>query len=112
MSGRRGCIRLDAGGKELSRFTVDGTSNNCLDVLPNGHILVARCWQNKITEYDPHGKVFWEVSFTSPFTAQRLTNGNTLVASHAPSRVVELDHAGKVVWECKTKTTPWFASRR
>jgi hypothetical protein len=109
------CRRLDAAGQELSRFALGRISNNCLEVLPSGNILVPRFFDGKVVEYDPQGKAVWEVSFPSPFSAQRLPNGNTLIACHEPPRVVEIDRAGKLVWEHKAETLnhrPWFASRR
>ncbi len=109
------CMRLDATGKELSRFAAGNLSNNCLDVLPNGHILVSRFLDNKVTEYDARGKVVWEIPFLSPFSAHRLPNGNTLMTRWEPAQVVEVDRAAKAVWEYKPETPngrAWFASRR
>ncbi len=109
------CLRLDARGKERRRFSVGSISNNCLDVLPNGHLLVPHFFNGKLTEYSAEGKVVWEVELPSSFSAQRLPNGHTLVACHSPARVVELDRAGKVVWERKAESPnfrPWFVSRR
>src|SRR5207302_572463 len=84
------CMKLDAVGKELSRFNVGRVSNNCLDALPNGNVLVSNFFDGKNKEYDPRGKVVWEINWPSPFSAQRLPNGNVLVACHEPARVVEL----------------------
>jgi hypothetical protein len=110
------CVRLDAAGKELSRFTVGETiSNNCLDVLPNGHVIITSIFAGKVTEYDAQGKSVWAISFPSAMSAHRLPNGNTLLACHEPARVVEVDLDGKIVWEHKTETSnhrPWFATRR
>jgi hypothetical protein len=105
------CVRLDAAGKEMTRFAVGRVSNNCLHVMPNGHIVVAKFFDGKVTEYDTEGKVVGEITCPSAFSAQRLPNGNTLIACHEPPRVVELDRAGKQVWEYKTDR-PWFTSRR
>jgi HEAT repeat protein len=109
------CLRLDAAGKELSRFELGRISNNCLEVLPNGNLLVPRFFDAKVVEYDARGQAVWQAAFPSPFTAQRLPNGHTLIACHEPPRVVELDRAGKVVWERAMESAnhrPWFASRR
>jgi hypothetical protein len=109
------CIRLNATGNELSRFAVGKVSNNCLDVLPNGNILIAKYFDGKVTEYSPQGAVVWEVPQVSAFSVQRLPSGNTLVACHQPAQVVELNPAGKVVWKYDAETAnhrPWFASRR
>ena len=109
------CIRRDAAGKEVSRFALGRISNNCLDVLPNGHVVVPKFFDGKVTEYDTRGKSVWEISFPSAMSAQRLPNGNTLLACHEPARVVEVDLDGKIVWEHKTESPnhkPWFATRR
>jgi hypothetical protein len=107
--------RQDATGKELRRFTVGLVSNNCMEVLPSGHILVSKFQSGKITEYDAEGKALGDIPCVSPFSTHRLPGGNTLVACYDPPRVVELDRAGKVVREYKVETLnhrPWFASRR
>ena len=108
-------MRLDATGKELIRFPVGKISNNCLDVLPNGHVLVAKFFDGKVTEYDAKGKVVQELECPSPFSAHRLPNGHTVVACHEPARVVELDRAGKIIWEYKAESPnhrPWHANGR
>jgi hypothetical protein len=105
------CIRLDTAGKEIARFAVGRVSNNCLDVTPNGHVVVSKFFDGKVTEYDAGGKVVSEVNCPNAFSAQRLPNGHTVLACYNPARVVELDRTGKVVWE-HTADRPWFASRR
>jgi hypothetical protein len=109
------CIRLDVAGKQIGSFTVGRISNNCLEVLPNGHLLVSRKFDNKVTEHDARGRPIWEIPIREPFSAQRLPNGNTLVACYEPCQVVELDRAGKVVWDYQLESGnhhPWFTSRR
>jgi hypothetical protein len=105
------CMKLDAAGKVLSSFPVGKISNNCLDVLPNGHIVVAFFFDGAVAEFDAEGKILWKIAFPSAFSPHRLPNGNTLLSCHQPPRLVELDRAGKVVWEQKA-LRPWFASRR
>jgi hypothetical protein len=109
------CLKLDAAGKEVSRFAVGRISNNCLDVLPSGNVVVPHYFEGKVTEYDTQGKVVWEVPCPSCFCAQRLPNGNTLVTCHQPAHVVELDRQGKEVWKYDAGAAnyrPWFANRR
>ncbi len=108
------CHRLDAAGKEVTRFTVGpvyamGTN---IDVLPAGRILVPLYRQNKVVEYDRDGKVVWEANFQLPTSAVRLANGHTLVASYFQQRAVELNREGREVWEFSTDGRPWRARRR
>lgn len=109
------CLKLDPAGKVVSSFPVGRISNNCLDVLPNGHIVVPHFFEGKVTEYDTTGKVVWEVPCPSCFCAQRLPNGNTLVTCHNPAQVVELDRQGTERWKYDAAAAghrPWFANRR
>jgi hypothetical protein len=96
------CVRVDSSGKELGRFPIAGINNGVvsregnLDVTAKGHLLVMQSL-NTVTEFDPAGKVIWQVNVPG-HRATRLANGNTLVASQT-SGVVEVDHAGTVVWQ-------------
>ena len=46
------CIRIGADGKELKSFRVLQVASYGNEVLPNGHVLVAAVYQNKVLEYD------------------------------------------------------------
>jgi HEAT repeat protein len=107
-------FRLDATGKELKSFNVPGGNvANTNEVLPNGHVLTAVSWTNKVTEFDPDGKIVWEVAATQPMTPFRLPNGNTLIPlQQFPAKVVELDRAGKQVAEIPTTTYTQRVRRR
>jgi HEAT repeat protein len=108
-------VRLDAHGKELQSFTVRMRTRlfgGRLDVLPNGRILVPHHLENKVIEYDPSGKVVWEVSVDLPIVATRLPNGNTLVTSMGQNRAVEYNRAGAEVWEYRADTRVTRAVRR
>ena len=91
------CVLMDTTGKELRSFACPGGGAGCIDVLPNGGLLVVR--QNKVAEYDSEGKKLRELDAVNPTTPSGLPNGHVLVSSQGGSRVVELDRAGKVVWE-------------
>jgi HEAT repeat protein len=94
------CLFLDGSGEEIRKFPLPGENNfNCVEVLSNGRILVARQFDNKVTEYDLEGHAAWEASVPQPAHAFRLPNGNTLVGVQSPGRVLELDRTGKQVWE-------------
>jgi HEAT repeat protein len=107
-------IRLDATGKELKSFQVPGGNiSNTNEVLPNGHVLAAIQWMNKVQEFDPDGKVVWEATAMQPMAPFRLPNGNTLVPLQQwPAKVVELDKTGKQVAELTTATYTFRAKRR
>lgn len=92
-------------GKEVRSFAVDQrTSGGRVEVLPDGHVLVAEKDANRIVELDYQGKPVWEARFEQPVAAVRLANGNTLVTSLGQFRAVELDHSGREVWEYRTDT--------
>jgi hypothetical protein len=111
-TGRR-FVRLDSSGKELASFHVNvQTSGGRIDVLPNGHVLVAEMTRGKVVEYDRDGKSVWEADAEQPIAAVRLRNGNTLVTSMNQNRAIELDRAGKEVWEYKSDTRVTRAWRR
>jgi len=109
------CLTLDAAGKEVGRFAAGRISNNCMEVQPNGNVLVAKYFDGRVTEYDPKGNAVWDVAVPSAFAPSRLPNGNTLVACHEPARVVEVDRAGTIIHEHKAESPnhrPWFTSSR
>jgi HEAT repeat protein len=108
------CIRLDSAGKELRSFRLVGPGRiHGMDVLPNGRVLVAQTWQNKVVEYDSTGRVSWEMAVTQPISAVRLPSGRLLVANQQwPPKVVEMDRTGKVVWETPLGSHPSRIKRR
>jgi hypothetical protein len=93
-------VRMDAGGKELQSFPafIDLWGGR-LDVLPNGHVLVPECNNNRVVEYNTDGEVAWEARVESPVAAVRLPDGHTLVTCMNKDRGVELDRNGREVWE-------------
>ncbi|HEY7309320.1 MAG TPA: HEAT repeat domain-containing protein [Gemmataceae bacterium] len=93
------CVFMDTAGKQLQSFACPGNGAGCIDVLPNGGILVVR--GNKVAEYDSGGKKLRELDAVNPTTPTGMPNGHVLVSSQGGNRVVELDRAGKVVWEHK-----------
>src|SRR5262249_6311297 len=106
-------VRLSPEGKELASFNVDvRTSGGRIDVTPKGNVLVPENGNNRVVEYDPQGKMVWQVHIEQPIAAVRLANGNTLVTSMSQNRAVEFDRAGKEVWEYKSDTRVTRAFRR
>ena len=111
--GSRKFLMLDAAGKEVRGFTIDGgvQTTSALDMLPGGRVLLAAYSSNKVLEYDAAGHVAWEVSVNRPISALRLPNGQTLVTSQG-NVILELDRAGKVVKETKMAGHPTRARKR
>jgi hypothetical protein len=67
--------------------------------LPNGNYLVPQLLDRVVREYDPKGKIVWEVKTPNmPFTAIRLPDGNTLIGCTLGNLVIEVDKDGKEVW--------------
>jgi hypothetical protein len=67
--------------------------------LANGNYLVPQLLDRVVREYDPAGKIVWEVKTPHmPFTAIRLPDGHTLIGCTLGHLVVEVDAAGKEVW--------------
>jgi HEAT repeat protein len=118
-NGQIGCLSnsayalLDANGKRLKSWPVSNVATvGGLDVLPNGGIVIAQVFANKVIEYDASGKVKWEANFTAPTSVVRLRNGNTLVAAWNTGQVAELNAKGKIVWEYKANAEYSRARRR
>jgi HEAT repeat protein len=108
------CLLLDTTGKQLSSFATghDPNSMGGIDLLPNGHVLVAWQQAGKVLEFDREGKKVLEQDVAGVRTASALPNGHILAACQATNRVCELDRAGKIVWEHKTSGQPFRARRR
>jgi outer membrane protein assembly factor BamB len=68
-----------------------------LQLLPNGHVLVAEWTTQQITERDRAGKVVWTKKVGNyPTTCRRLPNGNTFIATYA--ELTEVDPKGAVLY--------------
>jgi hypothetical protein len=84
--------------------------------LANGNYLVAHYGDQMVREYDPDGKVVWQVAAPGgPHSAVRLPDGNTLIASAdrdgAPARVFEVAPDGRTVWEVRGDELPGISLR-
>jgi HEAT repeat protein len=109
---RQQVIAVDNAGKELRSFNLNQNQvqTNANEVLPNGNVIIAGAWTQKLTEYDTTGKAVWEATTIQPMSVQRLANGNTVVTTQNawPGHVLELDRKGQVV---KDVTLQLYASR-
>lgn len=75
--------------------------------LSNGNYLVPQLLDKVVREYDPKGKVVWEVSTPHwPFTAIRLPNGHTLIDCTYGNLCIEVDAARKTVWQLSNQDLP------
>jgi HEAT repeat protein len=107
------CVRLDAAGKEVASFEVGRVSpTGSMELLPNGHVLLANYTGSKVTEFDEKGKEVWSAEVARPTSVTRLANGHVLVCSLTGQCVIELDRDGKEVWKQPVDGRPYRASRR
>lgn len=79
--------------------------------LENGNTLVNLTHGNRTAEFDPQGKIVWQISnadfpeekpFADPCGGQRLPNGNTVIASYGsqgPIKIFEVTPEKKIVWK-------------
>jgi HEAT repeat protein len=108
------CVRMTADGKEIRRFSVgnEGVTEGGIDVLPNGHVLIARPKSGTVVEFDANGREVWQVAAPKASSATALANGNVLIASFDNRTVAEVDRQGKVVWKHEASETGVFRARR
>jgi acetyl esterase/lipase len=75
--------------------------------LPSGNYLVPQLQDRVVREYDPTGKIVWEVKTPHmPFTAIRLPDGHTLIGCTLGNLVIEVDKDGKEVWRVTNDDLP------
>ena len=75
--------------------------------LKNGNYLVPQLLDKVVREYQPDGKVVWEVATPNmPFTAIRLDDGHTLINCTHGNLSIEVDAAGKTVWQISNDDFP------
>ncbi len=73
----------------------------------NGNYLVPQLLDKVVREYQPDGKIVWEVATPNwPFTAIRLENGNTFINCTIGNMSIEVDPAGKTVWQISNDDFP------
>ena len=75
--------------------------------LANGNYLVPQLLDKVVREYQPDGKIVWEVATPNwPFTAIRLENGNTLINCTIGNLTIEVDKDSKTVWQVSNDDFP------
>lgn len=82
-----------------------------MDVLPNGHVLLAHYQQQCFKEYDENGGQVSNTQFNWPSSIVRLPNGGNLIASYNQRRIVEY-RGGQAVWEYQSDGLVFVARRR
>jgi HEAT repeat protein len=106
-------IEIDAAGKEVRRVDLGNTSQWAgVEVLANGHFLIALYSDNKVVEIDADGKVFLTLPVPQATYATRLPNGHTLAADTLNKKVIEFDRQGKKVKEQTAEGKPFRVRRR
>ncbi len=97
-SGNIAEVKID--GTELRSIYVGNIRGwGSVELLPNGHFLVALYNANAVKEIDANGKEYFKCSVPMPTCATRLSNGHTLAADTQNRKVVEFDELGKKVGE-------------
>jgi CRP-like cAMP-binding protein len=107
-SGKAQLLQLDSAGNLLQNLEF-GRLPVSIDVLSNGHLLVADSRMHTVSEITTAGELCWqygtprrcgreENQLFAPESAKRLDNGHTLIADTGNNRVLEVDMEGKIVW--------------
>ena len=106
-------LEVDRAGKVVAEVAIQAqTKDHHLQTrmarkLANGNYLVPQLLDRVVREYDPKGKIVWEVKTPHmPFTAIRLPDGNTLVGCTHGNLVIEVDRSGKEVWRVTNDDLP------
>ncbi len=82
-----------------------------MDVLPNGHVLIAHYQQQTVKEYDENGGQVSTMQFNWPNSVVRLPNGNNLVSSYNQRRIAEFK-GNQSVWEYQADGIVFVTRRR
>jgi hypothetical protein len=100
--------------KELRSFQIGniGMQFGNFEVLNNGNLLIPVYQTHQVVEYDPTGKVVWQVQSQFPNAVQRLPNGNTLISSFNTRRIIEVNRNGQEVWSFTAEGQIYTARRR
>jgi hypothetical protein len=106
-------LEVDRAGKVLAEVPLRAqTKDHHLQTrmtrkLAGGNYLVPQLLDRVVREYDPTGKVVWEVKTPHmPFTAVRLPDGHTLVGCTLGNLVIEVDKGGTEVWRVTNDDLP------
>jgi HEAT repeat protein len=102
-------VRLTPAGRdfrEVQNFPcMVSTSGGRIDVLANGHVLVAEMNNNRVVEFDADGREVRWLPVDQPVAVIHLPNGHWMATSMTEKRAVELDRAGREIWQFKRDDT-------
>ncbi|MDY3562045.1 PQQ-binding-like beta-propeller repeat protein [Gemmata sp. JC673] len=106
-------LEVDRDGKVVTEVAIQAqTKDHHLQTrmtrkLASGNYLVPQLLDRVVREYDPKGKIVWEVKTPHmPFTAIRLADGNTLIGCTHGDLVIEVNKDGKEVWRVTNDDLP------
>ncbi|AWM39377.1 hypothetical protein GobsT_23080 [Gemmata obscuriglobus] len=106
-------LEVDRDGKVVAEVPIQAqTKDHHLQTrmtrkLASGNYLVPQLLDRVVREYDPKGKIVWEVKTPHmPFTAIRLPDGNTLIGCTHGDLVIEVNKDGKEVWRVTNDDLP------
>lgn len=106
-TGQAELLHLSSSGELLERFS-HGKAPVSIEVLPNGHLLVADSRQHTVTELTSQGEEVWrygtprsmgrdENRLFAPEHAQALENGHVVIADTGNNRILEVEASGRIV---------------
>ena len=113
-AGKGQLLHLDPTGELIQALRL-GRFPTSLQLLPNGHFLIADLRQHTISEFTPTGHEIWrygsprrygrdENLLFAPEYAERLDNGHVLIADTGNSRIIEVTLDGRIVWSLLSAT--------
>jgi hypothetical protein len=106
-------IEVKPDGQEVRSIPVGNTSGwASVELLPNGHFLVALYNANVVKEIDANGKEYLKCTVPLATFATRLSNGHTLAADTQNRKILEFDGLGKKVAELPAGGRPFCVRRR
>lgn len=107
--------RMDARTQKINKqFNVSPVQMlfGCMDVLPNGNVIIAHYNQQRVHEYNKDGaQIGNAINIAWPNSVVRLPNGNNLVTSYNQRQVYEFNGAQQV-WNFQTDGIVFVARRR
>ncbi len=104
-----GVCLLDPSRRPVNRFQLVGVVSEwgSLNLLPNGHVLLAGRMGFYVNELGKDGETAWEYEGYQLSSAARLPNGHTLICVPREDRLLEVDRRGKEIRSFKVRGRPW-----
>ncbi|OAI54696.1 hypothetical protein AYO44_14460 [Planctomycetaceae bacterium SCGC AG-212-F19] len=106
-------VEVKTDGTEVRSIPAGNTAGwASVELLPNGHFLVALYNANVVKEIDANGKEYLKCTVPQATFATRLSTGHTLTADTRNCKILEFDGLGKKVAELPTGGRPFCVRRR